>query len=142
MSTTLQIQDGQILLDPSGLLLSVTGSQKASQDLGECLLQEYLPVQGYGSWLNAVITQQVQDVTELILRQFIADAVNLLQSKQTEDFAITSAELISSIDVLNVVSDSDGNAAYYVKCSTADGGTSASTVVRPANSYNQLFEGF
>ena len=145
MSTTLQIIDGHISLDPAtGLLQTVTGNRKCAQDLPECLLQAYDPVQNYGSYLKQIISNAspVAGATELLVRHYVAEAVQLLEAAQAADPAITSDEQIDQILALDTASDDSGTLGFYVSVSTMDGGASVESSILQATSLNQLYEGF
>lgn len=142
MGHTLQISDGMIVFDVNGQLQTVTGNRKAAQDLGEALLQQYDPAQGWGSFLYEINSNQVPFINEFVIRYFISDAVQNLQSKQSDDPLLDDAEAITGINTLNVVFDGDGNCAFYLDCGTQDDGASVNTTMIQPTSFNQLFEGF
>ena len=142
MSYTLQVKDGHIVLDSaSGLLSTVSGNRKCSQDLGEVLLQEYFTEQGYGSFLKKIIQNKIPFASEFFVRHYAADAVNTLISFQTADVTTTPEEQINQIEELITVDDNEGTVGFFINASTK-AGPSVSTGVIQATSFNHLFEGF
>jgi hypothetical protein len=142
MSMTLQISDGHIVIqDTNGQLATVSGNRKCAQDMGEVLLQQYDPVQDYGSYLTSIIKNQIPGAGDLLVRLYTVDAVNRLQSKQQEDPYCTTAEMIADITGLDTVADASGTVGFYVVVSTEDGGSSEAGAVSPT-ALNQLTEGF
>ena len=143
MSSTLRIVDGQIAIDPStGIMETVTGNRKAAQDIGESLMQEYLADIDYGSYLKAIVTNQLQGADELLVRYYVADAIQKLQAKQQEDPNLTLAEQITGITQLLVKTDNNIDVTYfYVAVSTADGGVADAGAIKPTSLEHQ-FERF
>ena len=143
MSQTLQVSDGHIVISrATGQLATVEGNRKASQDLAEALLQDYLPDNDTGSYLSAILQNQDPDTGELMVRHYVADAVTRLQARQLEDPALTTSEAIADIDQLYTLSSDQGTLGFYVECSTEDGGESVKAAAVQPTSLNQLTEGF
>jgi hypothetical protein len=146
MSTTLQIQNGHIVINaPNGQLVTVGGNRKAAQDLAETILQDYLLDNDTGSYVNQVLKNNGQDAntSELLVRCYLADGVNRLIARQMEDPAITPDEQIEEIEQLQTIQDpNSGTLGFYVNCSTADGGQSVEVAALQPTLLNQLTEGF
>lgn len=119
----------------------VEGNRKCAQDMANCLLQEYLAEQQYGSYLTAIVRNQIPFGQELMLRYYIADAVNRLKVKQQEDTASTASERIQDITELLTTPNESGTVGFFVVVSTEDGGASETGVVQ-ATQLNHLTEGF
>jgi hypothetical protein len=142
MSYTLQVSDGMVVLDPAtGSLKTVTGNRKCSQDMAEVLLQTYDPNQDYGSYLNAVIQNKIPYTSQLLIRNYVAAAVDLLMQKQLQDPFITADEQIDSITNLVTADDNEGTVGFYVSVSTLSGATAEASAVQ-ATSLKQLTENF
>lgn len=142
MSVTYRIVNGQIDVNrANGQPVLVSGNRKCAQDMAECLLQEYDAAQQYGSYLKAIIQNRIPFGTEMLLRYYIAQAVNLLQVKQQDDPYSDAAERISQIDEILTTPNDSGLVGYFVAVSTEDGGASETGVVAPTQ-LNQLTEGF
>lgn len=142
MSKTFKISNGQIDLNPAtGQPRLVEGGRKCAQDMANVLLQEYLDEQQYGSYLTAVVRNKIPFGNELLLRFYIADAINRLKVKQQEDSYSTEAERIVDITDLITTPNEAGTVGFYVAVSTEDGGESEAGVVQ-ATQLNHLTEGF
>jgi hypothetical protein len=145
MSVTLKVSDGHIVISATtGVLETVSGNSKASQDLAECLLQEYSSSQNYGSYLKAIITNPnpLEGASELLVRHYVAEAVKLLDAAQLSDPAITSDEKLTQITRLETASDDSGTVGFFVQVATEDGGASVQASAVQATSLNHLTEGF
>ena len=147
MGWTLKIVDGQLDLDVNtGLLNTVEGERKCAQDIAECMLQEYDPVQNYGSYLTAVVANStaIPFAGDLFIRHYISQAVDTLKSKQLEDPASTPDERINEISQLLTVTDQDTQTmGFYLKVETESGSAETSITnlsASQATSLNQLYE--
>jgi len=142
MSKTIRIVNGQIDIDPAtGLVETVEGNRKAAQDMAECLLQDYLPEIDYGSFLRALVLNQIPNSGDLFIRFYIADAIQKLQAKQQDDPYLTEAEQITQITELQVANDQQGTVVFFVAAATADGGDASLTAAQ-ATQLNQQYERF
>jgi len=144
MSVTLKISNGQLDFDAAtGQVNTVSGNRKAAQDMAECLMQEYLQEQDYGSFLRAILTNKVPFTGDLFIRYYIAQAVQKLQALQQVDPELTESERIDDILDLLTADDGAGNVAFYVNVSTGDGGTAdAAASRRVETQLNHQFERF
>ena len=143
MGWTLKVVDGQVEFDPAtGLLNTVDGERKCAQDLAECLMQDFDPAQNYGSILNQVVNSPEQNITEMVIVNGVSTAIGLLQSKQQEDVASTESERISRILALNVSQNDQGDAAYYVRVETEDGGAGIDVTILKPTSLEHQFQTF
>lgn len=124
----------------TGQPVLVDGNRKCAQDMAESFLQDFLPSQQYGSYLRAIVRNQIPFATELLLRYYIAQAINLLQALQEEDPAITTSEQIVQIDNILTTPNLDGVVGFYVSVVTQDGGSSAAGAALGATQLNQLTE--
>lgn len=141
MSKTLQVQNGHIVMNAgTGILETVEGNRKAAQDLGEVQLQDYDPIQNYGSHILQLTNSPVPGANELIVRQAVSDAVSTLIAAQDNDPAITSDERIIGISDLQTIDDNQGGMAYLLKVDTESGGPVSNAV--QLTSFNQLSETF
>lgn len=137
----MQIVNGQVNISAStGEPILVDGNRKCAQDLAECFLQDFLPSQQYGSYLRAIVRNQFPFATELLLRYYIAQAVNLLQALQDSDPAITDSEQITDIITLLTTPNQDGTVGFFVSVGTQDGGSSVAGVALQPTQLNQLTE--
>lgn len=149
MGTTLRIVNGQLDLDTNtGLVNQVTGNRKCSQDLAECLLQDYDADINYGSFLTEVVTNStaIPFAGDLFIRHYIAQAVELLKAKQLEDSTSTSDERITDIAQLITQTNQDTNTVgFYLSVDTETLNADVAlvnipTLVQPTQ-LNQLYEG-
>lgn len=143
MGSTIRVQNGQIEIDQSiGQPDMVTGERKAAQDMAECLLQEYLPEQDYGSFLKQIIENPVPGAGELFLRHYVAQAIQLLQAKQAVDPTLTPSERIVEIAELITDLDDDGTGIFFVRVETETGEPDVSTSIVVPVQTNHLTDGF
>lgn len=141
MSLTYRIVNGQIDVNSAtGQAVTVTGNRKCAQDMAESLLQDYDAQQQYGSYLRAIVMNRIPFGTEMLLRFYIAQAINLLQVKQQDDPYADAAERISQIDELLTTPNDSGVVGYFVSVSTEEGRTADSGAMVPTQ-LNQLTEG-
>ena len=142
MSLTFRVVDGQVEFDPAtGQIVSITGERKCSQDLAECLLQDYLLEQDYGSYLSQIIQNKIPYISEMVIRHYIAEAVRVLDARQMEDPAITRDEKTTNILELDVLSDSNGMVGFFLRVGTEAGQSASTTLLQPTQ-LKQLTEGF
>jgi hypothetical protein len=135
MGQTLRIANGQLDLNPNtGLLNTVEGNRKCSQDLAECILQTYDPIINYGSFLTEVVTNStaVPHAGDLFIRHYIAQAVQLLKSKQLEDPTSTATERIVNISqLITQFDDATSTVAFYLSVDTETAEADAAIVNIP-----------
>jgi len=141
MAVTFRVVDGQVEFDPAtGQIVTVTGERKASQDLAEVILQDYLPEQNYGSYLSKVATNQIPHISELVVRHYIAEAVKVLDARQLEDPTITPYEKITNILELDtIMDDSTSTLGFFVRVGT-EAGKPVSTAALQPTQLNHLTE--
>lgn len=140
MSETIRIVNGQIDMNPStGQPNMVSGNRKCAQDLAECLLQDYLASQQYGSYLRAVVRNQIAFATELLVRYYISQAISQLESLQQIDPNITDDEQIQDIQTILITPNNDGVVGFFVSVSTVSGQSSMAGAAIPTQ-LNQLTE--
>lgn len=136
MGSTLRIVNGQLDLDVNtGQLVTVEGDRKCAQDLAECLLQNYDADQNYGSYLTEVVTNSsaIPLAGDLFIRHYIAQAVELLKSKQLEDQTSTPEERITDITQLFTQTDQDTQTVgFYLSVATEAGEADTAVVNIPA----------
>lgn len=137
----MRLVNGQVDISAStGQPVMVSGNRKCAQDLAESFLQDFLASQQYGSYLRAVVQNQIPYATELLVRYYIAQAVSLLQAMQEADPAITDSEQIVQLDALLTTPNNGGVVGFFVSVTTQDGGKSQTGAVIPTQ-LNQLTEG-
>ena len=137
----MRVVNGQIDFSAStGQPVMIEGGRKCAQDMAESFLQDFLSEQQYGSYLRAIVRNQIPYATELLLRYYIAQAISLLQASQEADPAITAAEQIVQIDSLLTTPNEQGVVGFFVSVITQDGGLSQTGVALPTQ-LNQLTEG-
>lgn len=138
MSYTLMVSNGMVVLNPAtGQPFTITGNRKCAQDMAEVLLQYYNPNQNYGSYLNAIVQNQIPYTGQLLIRTYVAAAIDLLTQNQLQDPYITPDEQIDQITQLVTVDDNNGTVGFYVAVSTLAGPTAETSAVQ-ATQLNQL----
>lgn len=140
MSQTFQVSDGHVVFSAStGQPVMISGERKCSQDLAECLLQNFSTTQQYGSYLNNIVSNNIPGATELLVSHYVADAVSVLDQIQQQDPYCTADEKVNDIISLITTPVQNGICGYFVQVSTVSG-QSASAGALPT-SLNQQWEG-
>lgn len=125
MSTTLKMAAGDLVLLSTGQFQSVSGIEKATQDVGETLLNNYDPLDPpyhpTGSEFY-MIDQNVYAYNAMGIENMIhamADsALQRLMDEQADDPYVDDDELITEIRSINVWSIGDLSYAFYAACVT------------------------
>lgn len=142
MSKTLRVVNGQLDISAStGQLITLSGERKCAQDMANCMLQEFLAEQQYGSYLKAVVENRIPFATEMLIRFYVADAINRLSALQEADPEITEDEKINQIAELLTTPDDAGTVGFYVRVTTQSGTNAEAGVLGPTQ-LNHLTEGF
>jgi hypothetical protein len=143
MSQTFKIINGQLDMNYSnGQPNTVTGNRKCAQDVGECLLQDFLASQQYGSYLRKIVENPVPYSAGLLLQYYISDAINLLSALQQQDPTITPDEQIADVaQILTTTLDGDGTTGFFVSVDTESGQPAqiAASQITQINQWQETF---
>jgi len=110
VSTTIKLAKGDIFVNSAGHVETITSINKAAQDVSLALLQEFDPVQDFGSELAELQTPQFSGLGGLrgLIGQKVQQAMDRLIRLQNLDRDIISAEeRIDSIKNLRVIQLND-----------------------------------
>jgi len=116
MSTTLRVFDGDIFLNSAGRSESISGADKATQDIAEVLMTPLDSARDYGSELadlNIPAAVEVFVGKSLVSRK-IDEAIQRLKHLQEKDPYATDDETIDSINKLIVDSMGSGDFVFWV----------------------------
>ncbi len=118
MSTTLRIQDGDLVLLPQGVFDTVTDEAKLRQDIAETTLNNLDPQNP--SWFTGSLLYTVEANPQNIIKSgigveqyiqvIIDEALQRLIDLQEEDEYITDKERISEVE--QIIVQKIGNSAY------------------------------
>ena len=122
MSFDLKIKNGDICLDPSGQLSSVSGNQKIKQDIVKILLTNFGDNKfhsRYGSNVGALKIGEVSDQTliEMDLRRSVEESIRYLislQRNQARSQYLSLSETILDISNIYTERDSEDPRLYNV----------------------------
>lgn len=122
MSFDLKIKNGDLVLDSSGSLVSVSGNNKIRQDIIKILLTrpgDNRFHSGYGSNLGLLKIGDVADesIVELELKRSAEEAVRYLislQKNQSKGQILSLSEIILDITNISIERDSDDLRLYNI----------------------------
>ena len=122
---TIKISNGDIEITPEGTTGYVEGENKSSQDIARALLCTYSPYYSEGNQLlDLAISGQPFGLSESLVTQYIAEAINRLISKQQAEGQDT--RILSILDLRTRVVDLS-TAVFYVECLCDNGQVAAVT---------------
>lgn len=122
MSFDLKIKNGDIVLDSSGLLTSVSGNQKIRQDIVKILLTNFGDNKfhaRYGSDVGALKIGEVADqkLIEMDIKRSVEEAIRYLislQRNQAKSQVLSLSEVILDISSISTERDSADPRLYNV----------------------------
>lgn len=131
MSTTIRMFDGDILIDSAGRAQSITGTDKAAQDIAEVLMTPLDGLRDYGSELAGLNIPPIISVVagKALISKKVDEAVQRLRRLQQQDPAVTNDELIESIDRLVIQQFNTGDFLFWVSVLTRDRSTTSQQVL-------------
>lgn len=120
MSTTIRMADGDIYINSAGRAETITGTNKATQDIAEVLMTPLDGLRDYGSELASLdIPPQVSLFAgKSLLSKKIDEAIQRLKRKQEADPYITDDELIETINRLKIDQFNTGDFLFWVSVLT------------------------
>jgi phage baseplate assembly protein W len=122
MSFDLKIKNGDIVIEPSGLLASVSGNQKIRQDIVKILLTNFGDNKfhiKYGSDVGALKIGEVADqkIIEMDIKRSVEEAIRYLislQKSQSRSQYLSSSEVILDISNISTERDSGDPRLYNI----------------------------
>jgi hypothetical protein len=122
MSFDLKIKNGDIVIEPSGLLASVSGNQKIRQDIVKILLTNFGDNKfhiKYGSDVGALKIGEVADqkIIEMDIKRSVEEAIRYLislQKSQSRSQYLSSSEVILDISSISTERDSEDPRLYNI----------------------------
>jgi len=122
MSFDLKIKNGDIVIEPSGLLASVSGNQKIRQDIVKILLTSFGDNKfhiRYGSDVAALKIGEIADqkIIEMDIKKSAEDAIRYLislQKSQSRSQYLSLSEVILDISNVSTERDSEDPRLYNI----------------------------
>lgn len=122
MSFDLKIKNGDIVIESSGLLASVSGNQKIRQDIVKILLTNFGDNKfhiRYGSDVGALKIGEVADqkIIEMDIKRSVEEAIRYLislQKSQSRSQYLSSSEIILDISNISTERDSEDPRLYNI----------------------------
>ena len=122
MSFDLKIKNGDIVIESSGLLASVSGNQKIRQDIVKILLTNFGDNKfhiRYGSDVGALKIGEVADqkIIEMDIKRSVEEAIRYLislQKSQSRSQYLSSSEVILDISNISTERDSEDPRLYNI----------------------------
>jgi hypothetical protein len=116
MSTTIRMADGDLYINSAGRAETITGADKAAQDLAEVFMTPLDGLRDYGSELASLdIPPQISVFAgKALLSKKVDEAVQRLKRKQEADSYVTDDELIESINRLVIDQFGPGDFVFWV----------------------------
>jgi hypothetical protein len=124
MSTTLKMDNGDLLLSASGRFVECSGVEKCAQDMAEVLLNNYdseNPGYFIGSELYKLdgMTFSLGGIdANMMIETFVRDAIKRLMEAQENDPSVENAELIDEIRTLRAQKIGMMSHVFFLKCVT------------------------
>lgn len=132
---TIKISNGKLAIDSDGVIETVSGAQKAAQDLPNSLLVNYKPEFDTGSNLSTIVL--TSEVAELTLENTIYDAVYRWITRQVNTGQTDRIQRINRVLTRRV---NDTTIVFYIEVQHTSGDTAEFAMPLTMTQLNHLLD--